>query len=33
LITGPDGQKVQKKVWTELVEKFEGIQPGITADL
>ena len=32
-VTSPDGLKAQEKLWAELVDKFEAIQPGITADL
>lgn len=28
-MTSEDGQKAQKKVWRELEETFEHIQPGI----
>lgn len=29
LVKGPEGEKIQKKVWGELVEKLERIQPGV----
>ncbi|KAL2216623.1 putative short-chain dehydrogenase [Thermoascus aurantiacus ATCC 26904] len=32
-VISPEGRKAQKKVWSELVEKLERIQPGVTAVL
>ncbi|KAL9123292.1 MAG: hypothetical protein Q9187_000164 [Circinaria calcarea] len=32
-VSSPEGQSAQKKVWGELVEKLEAIQPGLTTEL
>ena len=31
--TGPEGQKTQKRLWGELIDKLEKIEPGISANL
>jgi len=31
LCKGPEGDKLQKRVWDELREKLDGIRPGVTA--
>ena len=33
IVTGPKGQQLQKKVWGELAEKLEKIQPGILKNI
>lgn len=30
MVTNEDGQETQKKVWGELAEKLERIEPGVT---
>jgi retinol dehydrogenase 12 len=32
-VTSDDGEKAQKRLWRELEERFEKIQPGIMANL
>lgn len=33
LVLNPVGYTTQNRVWDELMQKFEAIRPGITADL
>ena len=33
IITSPEGQKLQTRVWTELADKLEKIQPGILQNI
>lgn len=32
IVTGPGGKELQKRLWVELTEKLEMIQPGVTAN-
>ena len=33
IVTSPKGQELQKRVWSELAEKLEKIQPGILQNI
>ena len=33
LVEGPEGPKVQKRVWDELSQKLERIEPGIMGNV
>ncbi|KAK4506211.1 hypothetical protein PRZ48_004176 [Zasmidium cellare] len=32
IVTGPEGRKLQERLWDELTQKLEAIQPGVTAN-
>ncbi|KAF2159611.1 hypothetical protein M409DRAFT_70922 [Zasmidium cellare ATCC 36951] len=32
IVTGPEGKKLQERLWIELTQKLENIQPGVTAN-
>ena len=32
-VSGKEGAKLQKRVWKELADKLEGIQPGILQNI
>lgn len=33
LVTGPEGPELQRRVWAELSQKLEAIEPGVTGNL